>query len=83
MKVGIATKKVLNFLSTSIMIGLGKVSGLYMVYVACINNKLVERARKILNVLFNLDDEEAFKRLQAENMDLNQVIKNIQLNGKE
>ena len=44
MKAGTSTKKVLNFLSSSIMIRMGKVAGSYMIDVACINNKLVERA---------------------------------------
>src|SRR5699024_7087182 len=44
LKAGTATKKVLNCISSAIMIKLGKVEGSYMINVACSNKKLVERA---------------------------------------
>lgn len=77
MKAGTATKKVLNFISSCIMIKIGKVDGPYMVDVACINNKLVQRAQEILHILYGMDKEEALKRLKKEEMKLNQVIKKI------
>lgn len=77
MKAGTATKKVLNFLSSTIMIKMGKVSGPYMIDVACINNKLVERAQGILKILYNIDKEDALKKLKNADMNLSQVIKNI------
>ena len=44
MTAGTSARKVLDFLSSSVMIRMGKVAGSYMIDVACINNKLVERA---------------------------------------
>ena len=45
-----------------------------MVDVACINNKLVERAINILNILYGLKKEEALQRLKETNMDLGKAI---------
>lgn len=78
MKAGTATKKILNFISSSVMIKMGKVAGSYMVDVACINNKLIERAQSILGVLNNMDEKEALRQLKKADMNLNQVIKNNQ-----
>jgi N-acetylmuramic acid 6-phosphate etherase len=78
MKAGTATKKVLNFISSTVMIKMGKVAGSYMVDVACINNKLVERAQSILKLLYNIDKQEAYQKLKDADMNLNQVIRNIQ-----
>lgn len=78
MKAGTATKKVLNFLSSTIMIKLGKVVGSYMVDVACINKKLIERAQSILEILYKMDKEEALKQLKMTDMDLSVVIKHLQ-----
>nr|WP_299382965.1 N-acetylmuramic acid 6-phosphate etherase [Allomuricauda sp.] len=81
MKAGTATKKVLNFLSSTIMIKLGKVSGPYMVDVACINAKLVGRAKKILCDLYNIEDGEAAQRLHDADMDLGKVIRILNERG--
>lgn len=78
MKAGTATKKVLNFLSSTIMIKMGKVSGSYMVDVACINNKLVERAQSILRILYKIDKDDALEKLKNADMNLSRVIKDIQ-----
>ncbi|MCG8305775.1 MAG: N-acetylmuramic acid 6-phosphate etherase [Cytophagales bacterium] len=83
MKAGTATKKTLNFLSSAIMIKLGKVAGSYMVDVACINNKLVERAQGILKILFDIDKEEAMTLLLEADMDLNRAIRNIKMNKRK
>jgi N-acetylmuramic acid 6-phosphate etherase len=48
MKSGTAQKLVLNMISTTIMIRLGKVLGNKMVDMQLSNNKLVERAEKML-----------------------------------
>ena len=80
MKAGTATKKILNFISSAVMIKLGKVAGPYMVDVACINNKLVERAKSILRILYNMDEKEAAQRLKEADMNLGQVIRNIKKN---
>lgn len=78
MKAGTSTKKILNFLSSSIMIRMGKVAGSYMIDVACINNKLVERAQAILNVLYNIDREDALKLLASTGMNLRLAIKKLE-----
>jgi len=83
MKAGTATKKVLNFLSSTIMIKIGKVSGPYMVNVACINNKLVKRAQSILKILYGINEKDALKMLKKAEMDLRLVLKNIQTNKME
>jgi len=77
MKAGTATKKVLNFISSAVMIKMGKVAGPYMVDVACINNKLVERAKSILRILYNMGEEEAEQRLRNADMNLGQVIRDM------
>ena len=77
MKAGTATKKVLNFLSSAIMIKLGKVAGPYMIDVACINQKLVERAQAILGILYGINKQDALSRLKESDMNLRQTIKKI------
>ena len=74
MKAGTATKKVLNFLSTIAMIRLGKVHGSYMTEMECINVKLIQRAKKILGILFHLSEEDAVMYLERYNYRLNDVI---------
>ena len=78
MKAGTATKKILNFISSSLMIKMGKVSGSFMIDVACINNKLIERAQNILGILYNLDNNDACQKLKEADMNLRNVI--IKLN---
>ena len=77
MKSGTATKKILNFITSSVMIKMGKVEGSYMVDVACINNKLIQRAQEILGILFRLNEQEALEKLKEANMQLNLAIQNI------
>ncbi len=77
MKAGTATKKVLNFISSAVMINMGKVEGSYLVDVAIINNKLLERALGILKTLYNIDKKEALQLLKNTNMQLGPAIQNI------
>jgi N-acetylmuramic acid 6-phosphate etherase len=81
MKAGTATKKILNFISSTIMIKLGKVTGTYMTDVACINNKLVERAQSILKILYNIEKDEAMRRLEMADMNLGKVITDLTTNN--
>ena len=83
MKAGTATKKVLNFISSAVMIKLGKVAGPYMVNMACINTKLIERAVNIIKSLYNLTDNEALQKLKDCNMELDKVIKTINFFSSE
>jgi len=77
MKSGTATKKILNFITSSVMIKIGKVEGSYMIDVACINNKLIKRAQEILGILFRLNEQEALEKLKEADMKLNVAIQNI------
>jgi N-acetylmuramic acid 6-phosphate etherase len=77
MKAGTATKKVLNFLSSTLMINMGKVEGSYLVDVAIINNKLLERALGILKTLYNVNKKEALQLLKNNNMQLGLAIQSI------
>ncbi|MDB4303245.1 N-acetylmuramic acid 6-phosphate etherase [Desulfosarcina sp.] len=80
MKAGTATKKIVNFITSTLMIKMGKVAGSYMVDVACINNKLVERAQNILKTIYNINETKAMEMLKKENMNLGKVIHSIQQN---
>jgi len=59
LKAGTATKLALNILSTGVMVQLGKVYGNRMVDVAVTNNKLHDRALRILQDLTALNREDA------------------------
>lgn len=74
MKAGTATKKLLNFLTTTIMAATGKVRGPHMIDMACLNTKLVDRAKRILGDLFGLSDSEAGELLAKNNFQLSKAI---------
>ncbi len=59
MRAGTATKLVLNMLSTGVMIRLGYVYGNLMVNVQPTNEKLVDRARRIIASIANVSYEQA------------------------
>jgi N-acetylmuramic acid 6-phosphate etherase len=59
MKAGTAQKMVLNMISTSIMIQLGKVKGNKMVEMQLSNNKLVDRGTKMLIDELQISEQEA------------------------
>ncbi len=65
MKAGTAQKLVLNMLSTATMIGLGKVYGNLMVDVRPTNEKLVDRARRIIAQIAGVAYDEAARLLDA------------------
>jgi N-acetylmuramic acid 6-phosphate etherase len=65
MKSGTAQKLVLNMLSTSIMIGLGRVKGNKMVDMQLSNNKLVDRGVKMLMKELEIDQEKAQELLHT------------------
>ncbi len=83
MKAGTATKKILNMISSTMMIRLGKVAGSYMVDMGCFNQKLVERACYILKLLYNLNEQEALKKLTASEMHLGAVIHQMSIDSKK
>lgn len=82
MKAGTATKKVLNFLSTTSMILLGKVHGTYMTELLCMNQKLVLRAQAILKKLFDITNQEALVVLKEHGYNLSSSIKDMNLKNK-
>ena len=63
MKSGTAQKLVLNMISTSVMIKLGRVKGNKMVDMALSNNKLVDRGTQMIMKNTGLEDYEAAKEL--------------------
>jgi N-acetylmuramic acid 6-phosphate etherase len=80
MKAGTATKKILNTLSSTAMILMGKVYGTHMVDLACINEKLICRATKILQEIFECNANDA--RALLKNHDYN-LLKAINLGGNQ
>lgn len=65
MKAGTAQKLVLNMLSTATMVRLGKVYGNLMVDVRATNEKLVDRARRIVAQIAAVPYDEAARLLDA------------------
>ena len=63
MKAGSATKMVLNMISTTTMIRLGKVYGNLMVDLMAVNEKLIDRGTRIISELTGLDYKKSRKRL--------------------
>ncbi len=63
MKAGTAQKLVLNMISTTTMIRLGRVKGNRMVDMQLTNNKLVKRGANMLMKEFNIDAKQAEKML--------------------
>lgn len=65
MKSGTAQKLILNMISTSLMIKLGRVKGNRMVDMQLSNNKLVDRGTKMVMEALNVSYEEANKLLET------------------
>ncbi|MDA7825086.1 N-acetylmuramic acid 6-phosphate etherase, partial [Flavobacteriaceae bacterium] len=63
MKAGTAQKLVLNMISTTTMIQLGKVKGNKMVDMKLSNDKLVDRGIKMIRSKLNISETEAYKLL--------------------
>ena len=74
MKAGTAQKLVLNMLTTSTMIKLGKVKGNKMVDMQLSNNKLVDRGVKMIMSELSINEEKA-KALLNENHNVRESIK--------
>jgi N-acetylmuramic acid 6-phosphate etherase len=64
LKAGTVTKMALNIISTGVMIGLGKVYGNRMIDVSVTNNKLYDRALRIIEDLTDLNREQAANLLK-------------------
>lgn len=65
MKAGTATKMILNMISTSVMIKLGKILNNNMVDMQLSNNKLIERGTKMLMHLLKIDYKTAQDLLKS------------------
>ena len=74
LKAGTAQKLVLNMLSTGNMIKLGKVYGNLMVDVKATNEKLVERAKRIVCEATGVERGQAEKTLKETNFDVKLAI---------
>ncbi len=64
LRAGTATKLVLNMLSTGVMIRLGYVYGNLMVNVQPTNEKLTDRARRIISAITGVSYDEAARLLR-------------------
>jgi len=81
MKAGTAQKLVLNMISTSVMIQLGKVKGNKMVDMQLSNDKLVDRGEKMLMAELKISKEEA-SSLLMKYQNVRTAIKNYQNGNK-
>ena len=67
MKSGTAQKLILNMISTSLMIKLGRVKGNKMVDMALSNSKLIDRGVRFVSDELKIDYSEAKKLLKKSN----------------
>jgi len=74
LKAGTAQKMILNMLSTASMVKLGKVYGNLMVDVRVTNEKLAQRARRIVSLLIGASEEEARRLLEQSNNEVKVAI---------
>jgi N-acetylmuramic acid 6-phosphate etherase len=74
LKAGTATKIVLNMLTTTAMIRIGKTYGNLMVDVKSGSEKLKDRARRIVNIVTGLEYDEADKLLRKANWNVKAAI---------
>tara|TARA_A100001234_G_C12595304_1_gene372442 strand:- start:823 stop:1221 length:399 start_codon:yes stop_codon:yes gene_type:complete len=74
MKAGTATKMVLNMISTTCMIKLGKVYGNLMVDLMAVNDKLIDRGTRIIMQLTSLGYQDSLKALQSANMSVKVAV---------
>ena len=74
MKAGTAQKLVLNMISTGVMIKLGKIYSNLMVDVQATNEKLVERAKRIVRIASGASDIEVEKILNETDYDVKLAI---------
>ncbi|PLX08365.1 MAG: N-acetylmuramic acid 6-phosphate etherase [Marinilabiliales bacterium] len=78
MKAGTAQKMVLNMISTSVMIKLGKVVGNKMVYMQLNNEKLIERGSVMISEQLNIEKDKARQLLLKYGSVRNVINQNIQ-----
>jgi N-acetylmuramic acid 6-phosphate etherase len=81
MKAGTAQKLILNMISTTAMIQLGKVKGNKMIDMQLSNNKLVDRGEKMIMDEFNISTEKA-KQLLHKYKNVREAIKSYRNDPK-
>ncbi len=74
MKAGTATKLVLNMISTTTMIQLGKVYGNLMVDLMAVNEKLIDRGSRIIKQLTGLNYHDSHQALQNANKSVKKAV---------
>ena len=74
MKAGTAQKMILNMLSTATMIKLGKVYGNLMVDVRVTNQKLADRALRLVKTLTGIDDNAARQLMREAGHDVKTAV---------
>ena len=79
MKSGTAQKLVLNMISTSVMIQLGRVEDNKMVNMQLTNNKLVERGAKMVMDQLNITDYNTAKKLLLKYGSVKETVSNYKL----
>jgi len=77
LKAGTATKTALNIFSTGGMVALGKVRGNLMVDLAMSNDKLRDRAARLVAEVTKCDYAEAVERLRAANWNLRAALREM------
>ena len=76
MKAGTAQKMILNMISTTVMIKLGRIHDNKMIDMKLSNNKLYERAVRILKTILDVETETA-KKLIEEHKNIRTAIENF------
>lgn len=79
MKSGTAQKLVLNMITTSVMVKLGRVKGNKMIDMQLTNNKLVQRGTEMIAQELNIDEEQA-KELLLKYKSVRNAIDNFEVN---
>jgi len=77
MKSGTAQKLVLNMITTAAFVRMGKAYENMMVDLQLTNRKLLERAKGYLMRVKRLSEDEAFKLIQRQSMDLRKSMREI------
>ena len=82
MKAGTAQKLILNMISTSVMIQLGRVKGNKMIDMQLSNDKLIARAEKMLAEELSIDNDLA-KKLIQQHGNVRKAMQQYKLNNNE
>jgi N-acetylmuramic acid 6-phosphate etherase len=77
LKAGTATKIALNLFSTGAMVALGKVRGNLMIDLAISNDKLRDRATRLMAEVTKCDYAEAVERLRECNWNLRAALREM------